>query len=288
MTSMGLDPGLYGNSLYGASYCRLINPGLTNTMLVRADDGSGSVLVPMTQKDWGFIHGVRRKIGSLNLYLERPWDGKWMARFDYTWTRGFGNTEGQVRSDFGQGDVSKTEDWDSWQLMDGQDGALTNVRKHQLRFRGAYQITPEWLVSGTLLAQSGTPKECLGYYGPYGVGDPTGYNGGGSGNYHWCHGVRIPPGDAGHTPWTEQLNLGVRYAPAFADHKLAFHLDIINALDQQRPVQTDAAGESAYNSGLAPDGVTPAPDLISVNNSYGDGIFWQPPRTVRLSVTYDY
>ena len=288
MTSMGLDPGLYGNSLYGASYCRLINPGLTNTMLIRADDGSGSVLVPMTQKDWGFIHGVRRKIGSLNLYLEHPFDGKWMARFDYTWTRGFGNTEGQVRSDFGQGDVSKTEDWDSWQLMDGQDGELTNVRKHQLRFRGAYQITPEWLVSGILLAQSGTPKECLGYYGPYGVGDPTGYNGGGSGNYHWCHGVRIPPGKAGHTPWTEQLNLGVQYAPAFAQHKLAFHLDIVNVLNQQRPTQTDAIGESAYNGGVGADGVTPVPDLVSINNSYGDGIFWQPPRTVRLSVTYDY
>ncbi len=288
MTSMGLDPGLYGTSLYGASYCRLINPGLTNTMLVRADDGSGSVLVPMNQKDWGFINGVRRKIGSLNLYLEHPFDGKWMARVDYTWTHGFGNTEGQVRSDFGQGDVSKTEDWDSWQLMDGQDGELMNVRKHQLRFRGAYQITPEWLVSGTLLAQSGTPKECLGYYGTAGVGDPTFYNGGGSGNYHWCHGVRIPPGSVGHTPWTEQLNLGVRYAPAFADHKLGFHLDIINALDQQRPTQTDPIGESAYNGGVNPSTGNPVPDLISVNNSYGDGIFWQPPRTVRLSVTYDY
>ncbi|WP_426690617.1 TonB-dependent receptor [Rhodanobacter ginsengiterrae] len=278
MTSMGLDPSLYGNSLYGASYCRLINPGLTNTMLVKSDDGSSSVIVPMTQKDWGYIHGVRRKIGSLNLYLEHPFDGKWMGRVDYTFSRGFGNTEGQVRSDFGQGDVSKTEDWDSWQLMQGQDGDLSNVRKHAIRFRGAYQITPEWLVSGTLLAQSGTPKECLGYYGTDGVGDPTGYNNGGSGNYHWCHGVLQPPGKAGHTPWTEQVNLGVHYAPAFADHKLGFNLDVINALDQQRPVQTDAAGESAY------DGV----NTVFVNNSYGDGIFWQPPRTVRLSVQYDY
>jgi hypothetical protein len=278
MTSMGLDPGLYGDSLYGASYCRLINPGLTNNILVKSDDGSSSVLVPMTQKDWGYINGVRRKIGSLNMYLEHPFDGKWMARLDYTFSRGFGNTEGQVRSDFGQGDVSKTEDWDSWQLMDGQDGDLANVRKHQIRFRGAYQITQEWLVSGTLLAQSGTPKECLGYYGTDGVGDPTGYNGGGSGNYHWCHGMRMPPGSAGHTPWTEQVNLGVHYAPAFADHKLGFNLDVINALDQQRPIQTDAAGESAY------DGVS----TVFVNNSYGDGIYWQPPRTVRLSVQYDY
>ena len=278
MTAMGLDPGLYGDSLYGASYCRLINPGLTNTMLVKSDDGSSSVLVPMTQKDWGYINGARRKIGSLNLYLEHPFDGKWQARIDYTYTRGFGNTEGQVRSDFGQSDVSKTEDWDSWQLMDGQDGELMNVRKHAIRFRGAYQITPEWLVSALLLAQSGTPKECLGYYGPSGTGDPTGYNNGGSGNYHWCHGVRIPPGKAGHTPWTEQLNLGVHYAPAFADHKLGFNLDVINALDQQRAVQTDAAGESAY------DGA----NTVFINNSYGDGIFWQPPRMVRLSVQYDY
>jgi outer membrane receptor for ferrienterochelin and colicin len=290
MTKMGLTPGNYSDSLYGASYCRLINPGLTNTMLVKPNAGTTgqNVLVSMSQQDWGYINGVKRKIGSLNLYMEHPFDGKWMGRVDYTFSRGFGNTEGQVRSDFGQSDVSKTEDWDSWQLMDGQDGELSNIRKHQIRFRGAYQITPEWLVSGTLLAQSGTPNECLGYYGPTGTGDPTGYNNGGGGNYHWCHGVRIPPGSAGHTPWTEQLNLGVHYMPAFADHKLGINLDIINALDQQKAIQTQPVGEAAFNNNLAPDGVTPAPALISVNNSYGQGIFWQPPRMVRLSVTYDY
>lgn len=287
MTSMGLDPSQYGNSLYGASYCRLINPGLTNTILVKNDAGTNSVIVPMSMKDWGYQEGVKRKVGSLDLYLEHPFDGKWAARIDYTFSHGFGNTEGQVRSDFGQGDVSKTEDWDSWQLMDGQNGQLSNVRKHQIRFRGSYQVTPEWLVSATLLAQAGTPRECLGYYGTDGVGDPTGYNNGGSGNYHWCHGMRLPPGSVGHTPWTEQLNLGVHYAPAFADHKLGFNLDIINALNQQRAVQTDAAGESAYNQGTDANG-NPQAATVFVNNSYGDGIFWQPPRTIRLSVQYDY
>ena len=279
MTSMGLNPNNYSDSLYGASYCRLINPGLTNTMLVKPNAGTTgqNVLVSMSQKDWGYINGARRKIGSLNMYMEHPFDGTWMGRVDYTFSRGWGNTEGQVRSDFGQSDVSKTEDWDSWQLMDGQDGELSNIRKHQIRFRGAYQISPEWLVSGTLLAQSGYPKECLGYYGPTGTGDPTGYNGGGSGNYHWCHGIRMPPGSAGHTPWTEQLNLGLHYNPAFAEHKLGINLDITNVLDQQKPVQTDPIGEAAFS------GTT-----VSVNNSYGDGIFWQTPRTVRLSVTYDY
>jgi outer membrane receptor for ferrienterochelin and colicin len=289
MTSMGLDPTNYSDSIYGASSCRLINPGLTNTLLVNANGGGSSVLVPMTQKDWGYINGVKRKIGSLNLYLEHPFDGKWMARVDYTFSRGFGNTEGQVRSDFGQADVSKTEDWDAWQIMDGQDGELSNIRKHQIRFRGAYQITPDWLVSATLLAQSGTPKECLGYYGtggsgdayygPGGPGDPIGYNGYGSGNYHWCHGVRFPPGSAGHTPWTELVNLGVHYTPAFADHRLGVNLDVLNALNQQKAIQTDPTGESGYD---------PGSNTIAINNSYGDGVFWQTPRMVRLSVTYDY
>jgi hypothetical protein len=272
------DSGYY-NSIYGPAQCRLINPGLTNDMLVVSDDGTKQQIVPMTQQDWGFTHGAVRKIGSLNLYLEHSFDGQWFGRMDYTFSRGFGNTEGQVRSDFGQADVSKTEDWDSWQLMDGQYGELGNIRKHQLRFRGAYQVTPEWLVSATLLAQSGTPKECLGYYGPDGVGDPTGYNNGGGGNYHWCHGVRIPPGSIGHTPWTEQVNLGVHYTPAFAEHKLGLNLDVLNALNQQKAIQTQPVGESAYDS---------ATNVVSVNNSYGQGIFWEPPRTVRLSVTYDY
>jgi outer membrane receptor protein involved in Fe transport len=289
MASNGLNPDDYSDSLYGPAYCRLINPGLTNDMLIRANAGSGAsdTVVSMSTKDWGYSQGVKRKVGSLNLYLEHPFDGKWQARIDYTYSRGFGNTEGQVRSDFGQGDVSKTEDWDSWQLMDGQNGSLANTRKHQLRIRGNYQISPEWLVSATLLAQSGIGKSCLGYYGADGVGDPSGYNAGGSGNYHWCGGTRVSPGDPGHTPWTKPLNLGIHYMPEFAQHKLAFNLDVFNVFNEQKATQTDPIGESAYNGGVDANG-DPAADTVYVNNSYGDAVFYEAPRTVRLSVTYDY
>jgi outer membrane receptor for ferrienterochelin and colicin len=290
-TDIGDENSGYYNSLYGPSSCRLFNPGRTNDFLVRADAGSGKSdqIVSMTNEDFGFNQGVKRKVGSVNLYLEHPFDGKWQARIDYTWTRGFGNTEGQVRSDFGQGDVSKTEDWDNYALMDGQNGELINIHKHQIRVRGAYQITPEWLVSGTLLAQSGQPTECLGYYGPYGVDDPAGYNGGGSGNYHWCAGKRVPPGTIGHTPWTKPLNLGIHYTPDFADHKLGFHLDVFNVFNEQKPVQTDPVFANAYNGGVPDaDGNKTAPDVIYVNNSYHQALYYETPRTVRLSVTYDY
>ncbi|MGN2247288.1 TonB-dependent receptor plug domain-containing protein [Frateuria sp. GZRR35] len=260
----------YYNSLLGPAYCRLINPGQTNTMLVRADEGSGlpDQLVSMTQEDWGFTQGVKRKTGSLNLYLEHPFDGKWQARVDYTYSRGFGNTEGQVRSDFGQGDVSKTEDWDAWQLMDGQNGELFNVRKHQLRIRGAYSFSPEWLVSGTALIQSGVAESCLGYYGPTADQDPTAYGP----DYHWCGGRKSPPGET-HTPWTKQINVGMQYMPAFADHKLAFKLDVFNLLNEQRATQTYPTRDT---------------DPGFIDNQFHTPVTFEPPRYVRLSVSYDY
>jgi outer membrane receptor protein involved in Fe transport len=262
----------YYDSLYGAAYCRLINPGQTNDIRVLNASTGQYTVVPMSQADWGYIHGVRRTYGSLDLYLDHPWDGKWQARVDYEFNVGRGNTEGQVRSDFGQGDVSKTEDWDSWQLMQGQDGELLNVRRHQLRFRGAYAITPEWLVSGTAIIQSGAPEECLGYFGPDGTGDPSGYNAGGNGNYHWCGGQVVSPGFK-HTPWTHQYNVGVHYSPNFAQHKLMFNLDVFNLLNEQKPLQTNPTGESGVHL---------------INNAFLQGIYFETPRYVRLSVSYDY
>ncbi|MHB1273251.1 MAG: TonB-dependent receptor [Rhodanobacter sp.] len=272
MTAMGLNPNDYYNSLYGAAYCRLINPGLTNNMAIAKDDGSGYTNVSMSQKDWGYLQGVKRTYASLSLYLDHPFDGTWEGRIDYTYTHATGNTEGQVRSDFGQQDVSKTEDWDSWQLMQGQDGELSNSRKHVFRVRGSYQITPEWMIGGIWLVQSGTPKECLGYFGPNDNGDPTGYNAGSSSNYHWCFGKIVHPGYA-HNPWTLPLNLGVRYTPLAFDKKLSVKLDVFNVFNEQRRLQSYPGSQSANHV---------------IQNTYNQGIFFETPRAVRLTVSYDY
>jgi hypothetical protein len=284
MTKMGLNPQNYYDALYGAAYCRLVNPGQSNTLLIAKMDGSGYTKVTMNQKDWGFLQKPKREYAALNVYLEHPFDGTWYGRIGYTYTYANGNTAGQVRPDFGQADVSKTEDWDSWQLMQGQGGQLLNSRKHQIRIRGAYQITPEWLVSGVALIQSGSPRECLGYYGPNATGDPTGYNGGGTGNYHWCAGQIVHPGSnspfAGHNPWTEIVNLGVRYTPDFGDKKLAFKLDVFNVLNQQRTNQSSVSLVSANHQ------VSNTFHMPSQTSLYGSAV--TPPRYMRLSVSYDY
>jgi outer membrane receptor protein involved in Fe transport len=286
MTSMGLDPyGNYYDSLFGAAYCRLINPGQSNNILVQSASGEYRTIT-MTTKDWGFKQKPKRKYASLNLYLEHPFDGKWYGRIDYTYTNATGNTAGQTRPDFGQADISKTEDWDHWQLMQGADGQLLNSRKNVFRIRGAYQLTPEWLLSTTAIIASGTPEECLGYFGPAGTlyNDPTYYGP----DYHWCNGQIVHPGSnsplAGHTPWQKTINLGVRYTPAFADKKLSFKLDIFNVLNSQTATQTDPT----FDAGTAYHPYYGTTTTYKMSNTFHMPISYTPPRSVRLTVSYDY
>lgn len=65
----------------------------------------------------------------------------------------------------------------------------------------------------------------------------------------------------------------MRYTPAFADHKLAFAMDVFNVFNEQKAIQTDP-------SAMAGKGV--------VSNTYGAGIYFEQPRYIRLSVSYDY
>ncbi len=265
IAEMGYDK---TNFEYDNPGCRTFNPGETNTFAVVDKTTGDYLMVPMSASDWGFKNGATRKYYALNLYLEHPFDGKWTGRIDYTFARSWGNTEGQTRSDVGQTDVSKTMDWDAASLMVGSNGYLANHRRHSLKIRGAYKLTPEWLFSGTLVVQSGTPNACLGYFGPN-AEDPIGYGN----NYRFCHGQMAPRGQAGFTPWTRQLNLGVRYMPSFADQKLTFALDVHNVLNEEKALQVDPYYED---------------DKFTVNPTYGQGIYYETPRYIRLSVSYDY
>ncbi|WP_414649248.1 TonB-dependent receptor [Dyella sp.] len=248
--------------------CYIFNPGETNTFKVNYADGSGSELIRMSKEDWGFSEGAKRKYYALDLYLEHPFDGKWQARVDYTFSRSYGNTEGQVKSDIGQDDVSKTQDWDAASLMENSYGLLANDRRHQLKIRGSYQLNPEWMFSGAVRVQSGSPKSCLGYYGTD-ESNPVSYGS----NYHWCAGSPSAPGAAGTNPWTKKLDLGVEYRPSFADHKLAFGLDVFNVLNETKALQSDTTFEEAP---------------YTVSNTYNQGIFFESPRYARLSVSYDF
>ncbi|MEN5426208.1 carboxypeptidase regulatory-like domain-containing protein [Stenotrophomonas pennii] len=264
LDAMGVD-----SSALDIPGCVIFNPGKRNTFLVKKRDGSGYVPVSMSGADWGLGgQKAKRDYVAVDLFVEHPMRNNWYGRVDYTWSRNFGNTEGQVKSDLGQKDVSKTQDWDSSYLMEYAGGYLANDRRHQLKGYGAYQFTEEWTGSATLRVMSGAPKTCLGFYGAD-ESDPIGYGS----SYHYCNGSPSRPGDAGRQPWTARVDLGVMYRPGFALKRLAFGLDVFNVFNQRRPLQSEAQ----YEEGP-----------YTVSNTYGIGTYFTAPRSARLTASYDF
>ena len=263
MTAMGIDPADVG-TIYG-SY--LFNPGQTNIFKIAKADGSGYYDVPMTNADFHFNTTLKRKYYALELYLEHAFDGKWFGKVDYLFSRSYGNSEGQVRTDIGQEDVSATVDWDYSYVMDYANGALANDRRHQIKAYGSYQLTPEWMLSGNLAILSGAPKTCLGYYGEGETNPGLGYGD----YYHFCYGEISSPGKS-RQDWTYTLSLGAEYRPEWAGRKLAFNATVYNVFDQQKITQTYA------NAG----------DKAEPDPSYNSPVTSQTPRYVRFGVSYDF
>jgi outer membrane receptor for ferrienterochelin and colicin len=259
-TAQGID---LANVTVGS--CYLSNPGRANVYQLAAADG-GYSNVTVTNDDFGFTQLIRNYYG-LDTYLSHPFDGKWSGRIDYLYSRSYGNTEGQVRSDTGQLSVSASRDWDYATLMEYANGLLPNDRKHQLKAYGSYQLTDEWLLSANILIQSGTPQTCLGHYGT-GESDPAGYGS----YYHYCAGLPTRPGDKGRNPWEELVSLSAEYRPAWAGKKLGFNVMVYNALDQQRPEQTSPVYGYA----------------ATVDSGYQMPQFYTMPRYFRFGVTYDF
>jgi len=251
---------LQGADVDGLRGCYFFNPGSAATFQLPNGNG-GYSQVHINNATFGFPH-VMRKYYALDTYLEHPFDGTWQGRITYTFSKSYGNTEGQVKSDISQDDIAATVDWDFPELMDYASGRLPNDHRHQIKAYGTWQVNPEWNVSGILQMASGAPNSCEGLYGTEQSAPAYGGN-----NYHWCGGNPAPYGSAGTTPWTHILSVNTEYRPAFADHKLAFNINIYNLLNEQKPVR--------------------------LNPSYSANLYkrvesWETPRYVRFGITYDY
>ena len=259
-TAQGIDVG-------STNSCYLINPGRANTFVL-IDTAGNPQQVTLSNREMGF-QGLKRRYYGLDAFLEHPFDGTWYGKVSYTFSRSYGNTEGQVRSDLLQLGGSASEDWDNGTIMQYANGRQNNDHTHVLKFYGFYQIAPEWQVSANLLVQTGQPKICLGAYGPD-YTDPVGY-----GNaYHWCDGQPSPPGSHGSLPTIHPLDLGVTYRPAWGDNKLAFAANVFNVFNEQKPIFENPNKTAGGNQ-------TP-------NYNYGTWTLSEQARYARFSVSYDF
>ncbi len=276
--------------------CRLFNPGEDNVMLLDIPDAAGSpelVPVPYSAEDMGVY--LKRKYIGLDVFLEHPFDGKWYGRVEYTLSHNWGNDEGQLDSDIGQGDVSQTVLFDHHELMAYGGGDLPNDRRHVLKAYGYYSLTPEWRVGGVLVARTGRPKQCLGYFAgedadAYNPHAPTANPDDGAATtqsgyqfwnehlnygpyYHYCDGKAVPRGSLGRLPTDFQLSLNAAYMPSWAPG-LTFQVDVLNVLDKQVAQNIREIGE------LGGQGVEYA--------QHGRVISYDSPRAFRFTVRYDF
>jgi hypothetical protein len=247
--------------------CWLFNPGRANTFTLSPADGQ-YLSVPLTASDLGFPK-PKRSYYMLDLYAEHQFSDKWYGKIDYTYSRSYGNSEGQLDSNIVQADVSTTESWDFPAIMENTNGDLPNDRKHQLRVYGTYVLNDEWQFSTVTRITSGAPVSCLGTRPASVGGDPYGYGN----NYFWCNGEPAPRGSYGRTPWTKTVDVSAAWKPLFADHKLTFSVDVFNLLGQQQVTQY-------YEYGELPNG--------SPNPQYKRARSFQDPRYVRLGARYDF
>ncbi|QWT19767.1 TonB-dependent receptor [Bacillus sp. NP157] len=250
--------------------CYLFNPGRANTFLAPNGDG-GYESLHATNADLGFPH-LKRHYYALELHLQRnKGEGKWWGNVSYVYSKLYGNSEGQVDSDAGtRSDPSVTQAWDNAPLMVYSNGKLANDHTHALKAYGAYEITPEWQVSGNIAIVSGAPRNCYGPFGPDQI--DAGY---GTTAYHWCNGQPSSPGDVGRNPMTHQVSAALAYRPEWAQGRLGFTAEVFNLFNEQKKTQSDPY--------LGPTGEAGAPRA-----TYNVPIAFETPRYFRFGVTYDY
>lgn len=271
---LGIETGADGvqyaasGAAYFFGHCVLINPGEDNTYRYDIDGDGSYEEIHLTREILGFPK-MRRQYHALDLFVERPFDGKWYGRVDYTLSKNYGNLEGQLNSDIGQIDVSTTLNGDYWELATNAYGDLPNDRRHQIKANGFYQMTPEWGFSGSFAYASGRPMNCRGAYPDI---DPESPN---YGSFHFfCDGVPVKRGTYGRLPSLVRLDLGARYTPRWGEG-LTFGLNVFNVFNRQSVANV----AELYNQGASSD---------TLNALWGRTVSHTRPRYVELLVRYDW
>jgi hypothetical protein len=256
--------------------CSLFNPGIANTFTLDMNGDGTLETINLSAADLG-IPKVKRTYFALDFGLEHPFDGKWWGKVSYTYSQNKGNTEGQLLSDVGQGDVATTQVYDFPEFSVNSDGKLPNNRTHQLKAFGFYQMTPEFAFGGNVVYSSGRPKNCFGK-APIQAGDPnpfviggpvTGYSGYNS-YYFFCNGVATPRGSQGSLPSEFTTDLNFVYSPSFLPG-LKLKADVFNVFDRQ----VAETIEERLNNGTG------------LRNTYQAVQAYSAPRYLKLTVAYD-
>ncbi len=232
----------------------------------------------------------KRTYGAIELQLDRAWDDRWSFNASYTASWNRGNAEGPVDSDTNFDDTGRTENFDD-PFVNLSSGFLPNDRRHQLKLRGTYAISPNWQVAGNVDIHSGGPITAYGVGNPF---DATNYH-----SYYICvdkcgfipgqfdaNGDPVPypsedrvyqassRGGKGRLPWTYTLDASISYLLPIDDGKMRVKLTVFNLLNQQRTVQVDQDQQTDISNATSATFLQP--------------IGFQAPRYVQLTFSAEF
>lgn len=227
----------------------------------------------------------KRTYKSVELQLDRAWDGKWAFNASYLWGKSEGNHEGPVNSDTNYGDTGMVQHWDH-PANNERYGYLFNDRRHQIKLRGSYALNEQWAFGATIDAKSGGPITAFGVTWPndtLAAGSfVTEGSGGGTGwicqqpcpsDYTQRVYEYSPRGAFGRMPWTYNVGASVTWTLPVEDIDLKARFSIFNLLDEQEVINVRGRYERGPGSYRA---------------LFGTGTRWQSPRSAQLVVTWNF
>ena len=216
---------------------------------------------------------AKRKYDAVELMLERAWDGKWSANFNYTWSESKGNSEGFVQSDFQQDDSGITQDFDQPGFVEYAYGLLPNHRRHRVKAWGAYGITDDFIVGGNFTVESPRPLSCFGRHPGSNLTSGAFENVYGPGNSHYCQGQPSPRGTAQESEWVYQVDLSARYNFEIPTGQIVtFRADVFNVFDSHAVQDRYEIGDLDVTANTPP------------HPNFGQPRLYQGARSVRLGM----
>lgn len=225
---------------------------------------------------------AKRNYKAVTLSAEKVTD-RWNINASYTWSKLDGNYEGLIKSTNGQDDTGTTSDFDFAELMYGADGYLFNDHRHSIKIYGSFKFNDEWEAGLNVLAQSGSPKSCLGggmgsfdtQYGYRGVFHVCDYGTVVTGAGRADDDVPSKAGSAGRTPWLITVSPNVVYRPSWMPG-LSAQLSVMNLFNNIVKTQV-------YETKFGYQG-----NATRIYHNYGAAKYFNDPRYVRFQLQYDW
>ncbi|CAL4867908.1 Protein oar [Asticcacaulis sp. MM231] len=272
LDDLGLDSSAYAGA--ASYYVWNVGDHDVTINLKQPVAGLASQTITLTADQLGHYHEPTREYDAVVFDFKRAFDGKWGVQGSYTWSRSYGNYEGTVKSDVGNGvqtDAGATIAYDSPGFEDYGTGLLGNDRTHQFKIWGSYAITPDFIVGANIQIESPLHFSCLGVH-------PTDPYAGSYGPYsHFCNGEPSPLGKGNKSDWTKNVDVAFRYTVPEGlalGGKLVLRADIFNLFDIHSIVTRRVTYE------------TTGPGVRSF--PYGQPTAYNTPRYVRLGFDLNY